>query len=90
MYRYTPAICPKHQWEFESWGFKDSPHEHQIYWNMTCDRCGATKKKRWDSHEVGLRQAVDPMDPRVTSNMEWNKQTVRFLLPDEDVKNFWE
>ena len=88
-FRYNPTTCPKHHWEFESWKFEDSPYEHKLYWQMKCDRCGATSEKRWDSHEVGLRQAVDPEDPRVTRNMAWDKQSVRFLLPEEDRKNFW-
>lgn len=89
-YVHTPSTCPKHHWGFQSWGFSDSPYTHEIYWNMQCDRCGAKAKKRWDSNEVGLRQAVDIQDPRVLPNLEWTPETVRFHLPSEDVKEFWE
>jgi hypothetical protein len=89
-YKYIPSTCPRHQWEFEGWGFDDSPWSHEIYWKMKCDRCGQTGKKRYDSAEVGLRQAVDPQDPRVIKYLELKHETARFHLPQDDVKNFWE
>jgi hypothetical protein len=88
-YRYTPTTCPRHHWEFLNWNFKDGPRAHEIYWEMGCDRCGAKTTKRFDSYEVGLRQAVDMEDPRVLRALDFNERTVRFHLPKEDVSNFW-
>jgi len=88
-YNYNPTNCPKHLWEFIGWGFNDSPWSHEIYWKMKCDRCGATHRRRFDRSEIGIRRAVDLEDPRVLPTLEWTKDTARFHLPDDDVKEFW-
>lgn len=88
-YKYTPSTCPKHHWQFETWGFYDDPNKHEIYWNMLCDRCGARAKKRWDSREVGLKEAVSVEDPKVLKHLELNKHTAKFLLDKETAKEFW-
>ena len=89
-YKYTHQNCPKHQWEFTSWGFQDGLHTHKIYWRLQCDRCGKIEHKRWDSKEVGLRQAVEMEDPRVLKYLTLDENTARFILDDDEVKNFWE
>lgn len=89
-YRYTPSTCPKHQWQFESWGFFDSCDNHEIYWNLKCDRCGLKTKKRWDSRAVGLKEAVDIEDPRVLNLLELNRYTKKYLLGKTDEEtDFW-
>lgn len=88
-FKYEPETCPGHQWEFQSWGFYDDPHKHEIYWNVICDRCGAKGKQRWDSKKVGLREAVSVEDPRVLKHLELNKHTAKYLLGKETAKEFW-
>ena len=89
-YKYKSYNCPKHHWEFDRWGFKDGVHDHEIFWLMKCDRCGAEHKRRFDSGEVGLREAVQLEDPRVLSLLDLNKDTARFHLGKDAVKDFWE
>ena len=88
-YRYTPSTCPGHQWQFESWGFFDSPFKHEIFWNVLCDRCGARAKKRWDSAEVGIREAVQIEDPRVLRHLDLTSQTAKYKLGEDLAKEFW-
>lgn len=88
-YVYKPSSCPKHHWEMVGWRFEDGPDKHEIYWDMVCDRCGAKRKERFDSEAVGCRQAVDVEDPRVLKNLALDKHSARFLLPDDDVQDFW-
>ena len=88
-HRYQPANCPGHQWEFQDWGFFDNGFTHEIYWNVICDRCGCRKKVRWDSRQVGLREAVTMDDPRLLKHLPVNEQTARFHLGEEYIKNFW-
>jgi hypothetical protein len=89
-YKYSPSNCPKHQWEFIGWGFKDSMNDHAIYWKMQCDRCGKIEHVDFSSQALGLRQAVQVENPEVLQFLELTDQTARFLLDDDDVKNFWE
>jgi DNA-directed RNA polymerase subunit M/transcription elongation factor TFIIS len=88
-YRYKPDNCPKHLWVFDRWGFKDGLHNHEIYWIMKCDRCGNIEHKRWDSREVGSREAVSMDDPRVLESLIVNKDTARFHFDKETVTDFW-
>ena len=89
-YRYNPSNCPKHQWEFDRWGFEENQYTHRIFWIMKCDRCGAVStERRLDSGALGLREAVDLEDPRVLTLLDLNKQTARFHLPADDVADFW-
>ena len=88
-FKYTPANCPGHQFQFEKWGFRDNQWKHEIYQIHLCDRCGERVERRYDSGEVGLREAVEPEDPRVLKYLELNKKTARFHMDEDDRKNFW-
>jgi len=89
-YLYKPNNCPKHHWEFVRWDFEDGPDKHEIFWHMACSRCGATHRQRFDSREVGIRQAVTLDDPRVLDKLALNKHTAKHIVGDDMAKEFWE
>ena len=46
-------------------------------------------KRRFDSQEIGLREAVEVEHPEVMKFLELNEHTARFHLEKEEVTDFW-
>ena len=88
-YRYTPLTCPKHQFQFDRWLFRDDPWHYDLGWQMVCDRCGKTEFVPFDVRSAGKRGSVEVEDPRVMKALELNEHTARFHLGKDLAKEFY-
>lgn len=89
-FKYTPATCPGHQWEFIDTVYNDNGVVHTIDQIFQCDRCGSIKKIPRDTKRAGIKGRIELEHPKVTSTLKLNKSyAAKFLDLGNELNKFW-